>query len=584
MSKIWSPIEVPSPAVLKHLQDFPALLQPLLARRGLKSKKVAEHFLKPDYERDLHDPFLMVDMAKAVERILLALKREEKIVIFGDYDADGVPGSAVLASFFKKIAFINFEVYIPDRHNEAYGLNEEAIRKLAEGGVKLIITVDCGITDVAEVELADKLGIEVIITDHHLVPEKMPQAYAVINAKRADDTYPFKMLAGGAVAFKLVQALIKQGNFDLPIGWEKWLLDLVAISTITDMVPMIDENRALAFYGLKVLRQTRRLGFISLFAAAKVNLPETTEDDIGFMIGPRINSASRMSHASEAYELLMTEDSAEARAIADHLEKKNKERRELVERILQEVDGEYSGRELPALIVAGNPGWSLGVLGLTASRLVEKYGRPVFLWAKNSQNIVKGSCRSDGSVNVVDLMRQLDPDFFIDVGGHAMAAGFSLLAEKETELAEKLLTAFESLTKNKVEQFLLYDEELPLAAVNLELFNLVDQLAPFGVDNPKPVFLFRNLKIDQAKSFGNGGLHLELKFKNELDKLIPAIGFFVCLPSFFSEKFNGRDGHKFSEVALDPGCRVDLLASIEKSSFRGQAELRLRIVDLRQPE
>jgi single-stranded-DNA-specific exonuclease len=291
-----------------------------------------------------------------------------------------------------------------------------------------------------------------------------------------------------------------------------------------------------------------------------------------------------MSHASEAYELLMTEDPAEARTIADHLEKKNKERRDLVERILREVDNEYSGRELPPLLVMGNPGWSLGVLGLTASRLVEKYGRPVFLWSKNGHGEIKGSCRSDGSVNVVELMTKLDPGFFLNVGGHAMAAGFSLLSEKEVELAEKLLSAYASLPKNKVESSLLYDEEINLGEVNLELFNLIDQLAPFGVDNPKPVFLFRNLKIEEAKSFGNGGLHLELKFKNESGKLIPAIGFFVCLPSFFSEKFNGRDGHKFSEVVLDPGRFVDLLASIEKSSFRGQSELRLRIVDLRQPE
>jgi single-stranded-DNA-specific exonuclease len=584
MSKIWSPIKPSSPNALKHLRDYPALLQPLLARRGLASKKAAEHWLKPDYERDLHDPLLMIDLEKAARRILLGIERGEKMVIFGDYDADGVPGSAVLASFFKKIAHTNFEVYIPDRHNEAYGLSEEAVRKLAEGGVTLIITVDCGITDVAEVELANQLGIEVIITDHHLVPEKMPRALAVVNAKRPDDTYPFKMLAGGAVAFKLVQALIKLGDFNLPLGWEKWLLDLVAISTITDMVPLSGENRALAFFGLKVLRQTRRLGFISLFAAAKVNLPETTEDDIGFMIGPRINSASRMSHASEAYELLMTTDPGEARTIADHLEKQNKERRELVERILREVENDYSGREMPALLVTGNPGWSLGVLGLTASRLVEKYQRPVFLWSKNGHGEIKGSCRSDGSVNVVELMTQLEPGFFLNVGGHAMAAGFSLLSEKEPDLESKLLAAFADLPKTKVEENLLYDEELPLAAVNLDSFNLLDQLAPFGVDNPKPIFLFRNLKIEEAKSFGNGGLHLELKFKTELGQLINAIGFFVCLPSFFSEKFNGRDGHKFSDVVLDPGRQVDLLASIEKSSFRGQAELRLRIVDLRQPQ
>ncbi|OJI08658.1 MAG: single-stranded-DNA-specific exonuclease RecJ [Candidatus Vogelbacteria bacterium CG22_combo_CG10-13_8_21_14_all_37_9] len=585
MTKTWSKIKIADNLGLKKsFKDYPAILQTLLLRRGLITKKSAEQFLKPNYERDLHDPFLLADMNLAVERILLAISRQEKIVIFGDYDADGVPGSAVLATFFRKIAFTNYEVYIPDRHNETYGLNEEAIRKLAEGGVKLIITVDCGITDVAEVALADRLGIEVIITDHHLIPEKMPQALAVLDAKRADDQYPFKMLAGGAVAFKLVQALLKKGQFDIAEGWEKWLLDLVAISTITDMVPLVGENRTLAFYGLKVLRQTRRLGLIALFSVAKVNLLETTEDDIGFMIGPRINSASRMSHASEAYELLMTEDPALARTLSDHLEKKNKDRRALVERIIQEVDNEYSGRELPAIIVAGNPGWSLGVLGLSASRLVEKYARPVFLWAKNDNGEIKGSCRSDGSVNLVELMNCLGPDFFNSVGGHIMAAGFSMSADREIKFAEKLLTAFDTLTKKDTEQDLIYDADLNLTDINQDFFATIDQLAPFGIDNPKPVFLFSNLKIEEAKSFGNGGLHLELKFRSALGRLIPAIGFFVCLPNFFSEKFNGREGHKFSAVVLDPGSRVDLLASLEKSSFRGQSELRLRIVDLRQPE
>jgi single-stranded-DNA-specific exonuclease len=584
MSKTWLAHKDPSAAKLKALTAYSPLLQRLLALRGLTTKTSVEKFLAPDYTRDLYDPFLMADMAKAVDRILSAITRQEKVIIFGDYDADGVPASVIMASFFQKVAFTNFEVYIPDRHNEAYGLSEEAIRGFAASGVKLVVTFDCGITDVAEVELADQLGIEVIITDHHLPPEKMPQAYAVVNAKRSDDTYPFKMLAGSGVAYKLVQALTQKGSFDLAPGWEKWLLDLAAIATITDMVTMTDENRALTHFGLKVLRKTRRLGLQYLFNAAKVNLAYATEDDIGFMIGPRINSASRMSHASEAYELLMTEDEAKARAIADHLEKQNKERRELVERILQEVEKDYHGQTLPAILVAGNPGWSLGVLGLTCSRLVEKYQRPVFLWSKNGHGVVKGSCRSDGSINMVDLMRSTPADFFIDAGGHAMAGGFSLALEKVEQLLPSLLTAYQALPKQKVNESLLYDAELSLEMVDNLLSAEIERLAPFGVDNPKPVFLFRNILIAEAKSFGNGGLHLELKLTQASGKLIPAIGFFVCLPSFFSEKFDGSKGHKFTDVDLAPGRRVDLLGTIEMSHFRNQAELRLRIIDLRQPE
>ncbi|MFA6415901.1 MAG: single-stranded-DNA-specific exonuclease RecJ [Candidatus Paceibacterota bacterium] len=585
MAKEWQLAKKPAPSAVKSLSGYSDLVSRLLFYRGVKNKTVAEKFLNPNYETDLHDPFLMKDMDRAAKRVLTAIEYDERIIIFGDYDADGVPGTAIMATFFNQIGFTNYEAYIPDRHNEAYGLNSKAIEKFANSGAKLIITVDCGITNFEEVVFADKLGIEVIITDHHLAPEKIPPAYAVVDAKQNDDQYPFKMLSGAAVAFKLVLAISKLKDFNLVPGWEKWLLDLVAISTITDMVTLEDENRTLAFFGLKVLRQTKRLGLVNLLAVAKIDGVHITEDDVGFMIGPRLNSASRMSHADDAFSLIMTKDQAEARAIADQLEKQNKGRREIVEKIIQDVARLYdSDNDSSKIIVMGSPEWGLGVLGLASSRLVEKYAKPVFLWSKNGNGEIKGSCRSDGSINVVELMRAVGPDFFIDLGGHAMAGGFSLLPEREAELAVRLNGALEKIPQTEVEAIIIAEAELTIDDINRQTADEVLSLAPFGVGNPKPIFLLRDLSLTEVKSFGNGGLHLELKFTKNDGSLVTAIGFFMCKPTFFAEKFDSKNGHKFSEVDLAVGRRVDLLASIEKSYFRGREEIRLRIVDVRHPK
>lgn len=583
MSKDWQLAKDPAVGATKALAEYPALVSRLLVYRGIKTKKAAEKFLNPSYD-DLYDPFLMKDMEKAAKRVLAAIEYDEKIIIFGDYDADGVPGTAIIATFFNQIGFKNYEAYIPDRHNEPYGLNSGAIEKFANDGVKLIITVDCGITNFDEVALADQFGIEVIVTDHHLTPEKLPPAYAVVDAKRSDDEYPFKMLSGAAVAFKLVVAISRLKDFKLSAGWEKWLLDLVAISTITDMVTLEDENRILAFYGLKVLRQTKRLGLINLLVTAKVDVPHITEDDIGFMVGPRLNSASRMSHADDAFSLIMTHDPAEARTLASQLGKQNKGRREIVEKIIEEVARIYDENNNQArLIVLGSSEWGLGVLGLTASRLVEKYEKPVFLWSKNGNGEIKGSCRSDGSVNMVELMRAVGPDFFNDFGGHAMAGGFSLQPEREAELAVRLNGALEKIPQEEVVSVLVAEAELSIDDINPQTAEEILSLAPFGVGNPKPVFLLRDLVLAEVKSFGNGGLHLEMKFKKTNGSLVTAIGFFMCKPTFFAEKFDGKNGHKFSDVDLAPGRRVDLLATIEKSYFRGIEEIRLRIVDIKHP-
>lgn len=569
----------------QELESYPELIRNLLIARGIVTKAEAEIYLKPDYDRDLLDPFLMKDMQKAVDRLLLAIEREEKIIIFGDYDADGIPGSAILSTFFSAINFTNFEVYIPDRHNEDYGLSEEKIKDFIADGVKLVITIDCGVTDVEEIRLAQSNGIDVVITDHHLVPPELPPAYAIVDAKQVDDLYPYKFLAGAGVMFKFVCALLKVNRFGLSEGWEKWLLDLVAIATVSDMVPLTGENRLLTLYGLKVLRQTKRLGLRTLLAKMKIKPANVVEDDISFMIGPRINSASRMSHASQAFYLLTTKDLAEAETIASHLEEKNQERKNAVELIMQELspflNEEISKGALPNVIVAGSPKWSLGVLGMTATKLMEKYGRPVFLWSQNETGIIKGSCRSNGSYNVVELMREVvrlkGEDYFLGFGGHPLAGGFSLEEINVSSLVDSVILASQNISPKETIEEQLVDAELQLEELNWEVYGLIEKFAPFGMDNPKPVFCLRGIEIFSVKYFGNGGLHLELTFKKEDGRTIPAVG-------FFASPTPNDPSHIFGDIKLEAGEKVDLLFNLEKSMFKNYPELRLRIVDLKKSE
>ncbi len=547
------------------------LLNQLLLARGIETPEQREKFLTPSYLRDISDPFLLRDMERAVTRILLAIKNSEKIIIFSDYDADGVPGAVVLSEFFKKIDYKNFEVYIPNRHTESYGLSEKSIQEFAKSDAKLVITIDCGITDVVEVKLANKLNLDVIITDHHLPPEILPEAYAIINPKQPGDTYPDKMLCGSGVIFKVVQALIRSGDFGLDKNWEKTLLDLVAIATISDRVPLTDENRALTKFGLIMLQRTRRPGLMALLAAAKLRQENLNEDDVGFMLGPRINSAGRMSHASEAYFLLTTNNFSEAQEMAKHLEKQNAERKKSVEKILETCEarlGTIAEADLPVVIVIGDPSWSPGVLGLGASRLVEnRYQRPVFVWGSNGDEI-KGSCRSDGSVNLVDLMRVAGgEDFFTAFGGHAMAGGFSISLEKVGELEERLLKAYKKIEKLEKVGEIKPDAVISIDDVSEYAWHLLEQLAPFGTGNPKPVFSLPNIEIAQAKTFGNGGIHLELGFAKSNGTVVCAIGFFTALD-------------KFKNVKLEVGNKINLTATLEKSYFKRQPELRLRIVEI----
>ena len=546
----------------------PLTLQ-LLENRGVTDPEAIAHFIAPDYERDTYDPFLILHMERAVKRILQAFREGEKIVIYGDYDCDGIPGSVILYDLFKKIGVSNFSVYIPHRHHEGYGLNNDAITRFAKEKVGLIITVDCGITDIDEVRHAQQLGIDVIVTDHHLPASELPPAYAILNSKQEGDTYPDDMLCGAGVAFKLTQALLLRGTWThIPSGWEKWLLDMAGLSTIADMVPLQNENRALAYFGLKVLRKSPRPGLHALFKEAKVDQRYLVEDDVGFTIGPRINVASRMDVPMRAFELLATHDPQEAELLAAHLGSLNVERKSEVARMVKEAKRLISARELREVIVIGNSKWRVGIAGIVANQLMETYDRPAFVWGKEGGSVFKGSCRSDGRVNVVELMHAVREGIFIDRGGHEFSGGFSVESDAIHFLESALVEAHTTVQKKeKIEKNKNIDAILKLADVNEEVFAAIDLLAPFGVGNPRPIFRFRSVLVEKVELFGKGRDHLRITLKDDGGHRVSALGFFMTPANF-------------PDVELSSGARIDLSATMEKSYFRGAPELRLRIVEI----
>ncbi|MBL1434184.1 single-stranded-DNA-specific exonuclease RecJ [Candidatus Wolfebacteria bacterium] len=547
--------------VRKNLEDYDDFVAHLLYHRGITTSKDAKIFLQPDFERDLHDPFLMSGMEKAVDRILEAIEKKEKIIVWSDYDTDGIPGGVLMHDLFAKIG-ANFENYIPHRHNEGYGLNIPAIEKLAEGGANLLISVDSGITDVTQVERANELGLDVIITDHHLPQKTLPPALVILNPKLKDQTYPFKDLCGCGVAFKLAQALLKKGDFDIPEGWEKWLLDMAGIATVSDMVPLTGENRALAYFGLVVLRKSPRPGLQQLLRKIRVNQRTITEDDIGFMIGPRINAASRMGEPMQAFEMLSTKSVGEGAQHAADLERINASRKVAVTKITKEIKKKISTKSMDSpVIVMGNPHWRPSLLGLVANSLAEEYERPVFLWGKEGNGLIKGSCRTGADVNLVDLMAQA-PEVFDGFGGHAAAGGFSIREEAIHTIEESLSAALLKLPKNKTQKNFEADLELEIDQVNKELLAKISKLAPFGVENKKPEFLFKNITPSSVIWFGKGKAHLKAMFETK-SGTVEAI-------AFFAKRDLGADAKKLVE-----GEKISLLAAVEYDSYKHVPRLRI---------
>lgn len=576
----------------------------LLKKREIPDEEI-EDFLNPSYEKHIGDPFRIHGVPAAVDRILLAIKNNEKICVYSDYDCDGIPGGVLLRTFFDDIGY-PVEIYVPHRHNEGYGVHIHAVDALKEKGVTLIITVDLAITNIEEIAYAKSVGVDFIVTDHHLPitretvdptsPEAsrgtqvVPDAVAVINSKQDVCTYDDDMLCGCAVAWKLACALLSRLRVEnindvvyekvktLPEGFEKWMLDLVGISTIADMVPLVKENRALAHYGLKVLRKTKRPGLLHIFNEQRMKLENLTEEDIAFTVAPRINAAGRMGAPIQAHHMLYERDRERAEQYARDLELLNTERKAGVKDIVSTLAFDHSAYQNDVVVV-GDVSWGPGILGLIAQNIIDETGKPTFVWGMGGDNreeasdnrqmqVAKGSCRSRGDVHVVELMarcREMFPGVMIASGGHEQAGGFSCDLERIDELSHALNEAYKHVTLRELgSQDIVADEELSMDDIHEVTYKAIAPLAPFGEGNPKPIFMFTNVTSLATKRFGKKNEHFEVIYPTSKGGRIKAIQFFVKGDT--------------EEKAAKPHT---LLAHLEKSFFAGKTELRLRIVEVR---
>jgi single-stranded-DNA-specific exonuclease len=540
------------------------LFNQLLRLRGLDTAAKAEAFVHLDYDTQLHSPLLLHDMLAACQRVETAIQHHEQIAIFSDYDCDGIPGAVVLYDFFTAIGYQSFQNYIPHRHYEGFGLSELAIDRLAADGVTLIITIDCGTSNIQEVDYAQSKGIDVIITDHHEPEAVLPKAVAVVNPKLGE--YPFSDLCGAAVAFKLTQALLERESYGVASGQEKWWLDMVGVATIADMVPLVGENRVLAHYGLQVLRKSRRPGLQQLLRKAKASQLHLTEDDIGFTIGPRINAASRMDTPEDAFYMLSETDEKKASQRVSHLEDLNTKRKSMVAQMTKELHKRLQQvEELPEVLVFGSPDWRPSLVGLAANKLAGEYNRPVFIWGKDGNGVYKGSCRSGGGASVVTLMQTV-PEVFLEYGGHHVAGGFAVKDEAIFTFGENLNTAMKELGNSAiVAEPTVIDAHLGLDEVNPFLIGQLNQLAPFGMGNKKPLFAFVDVSASSVEVFGKTKEHTKIIFATENGQL-EAIAFFQ-LPEEFTKTPQVDVPHT-------------LVGHVEQSFFMGRPQIRVRIIDI----
>lgn len=561
MAEYRFPTKTEIPTILETASPITNLL---LYRRGITDAEEASRFLAPNYEEHLHSPLFLNDIDAACARIEHAISAGQRIAVFSDYDCDGIPGAVVLNDFFSAIGHENLTTYIPHRHYEGFGLSVDAIDKLKEDEVELIITIDCGTSNVAEVAHANELGIDIIITDHHEPEEVLPAAVAVVNPKLG--AYPFPDLCGAAVAFKLAQALLERNDFAVSPGQEKWWLDMVGLATIADMVPLVGENRVLAHYGLMVLRKSRRPGLQQLLKKARADQRYLTEDDVGFTIGPRVNAASRMDSPEDALVLLVEKDVEKAGERVEHLEGLNQQRKTMVAQMtkdlhkrLQELD------EMPSVLVMGNPEWRPSLVGLAASKLAEEHHRPVFLWGKDGNGVFKGSCRSGGTASVVTLMQAV-PELFLEYGGHHASGGFSVKDEHIFTFGERLAAAMDELGERAIlKEPVDIDIELTLEEVTPLLIKDLARLAPYGAGHRKPLIAFPAVVPSDVQLFGKGKEHTKLLFPTGSGRL-EAIAFFQT-PADFTRV-----------PEAERSCT--LIGHVEQSFFMGRMQTRIRIVDI----
>ena len=501
------------------------LFEQILTARGLMTRAARQAFLQPDYMAVKHDPFLLPDMKKAVARLKQAREQGEKIVIYGDYDIDGLSATALLLDAFGKFGFEDVDAFIPNRFVEGYGMTMGAVDKVRDMGADLIVTVDTGSLCHAEIAYATNLGIDTVVTDHHNVAETPPPSVAAVNPKFPGHTYPFRDLCGAGVAFKLVQAL--QTELDgLPDGYEKWLLDLVALGTVCDIVTLADENRANVYWGLEVLKKQQRPGLKALMAVAGIEPEQVNARHLGFGLGPRMNAAGRLETAQHALDMLVARDGLVALEASEKLEELNGKRRIIQDAIFEEACVQAEQLADDRVLVVSSDGWNHGVIGIVASKLVEKYKKPVFIIGERGEEAT-GSARSFGDFSAADAVRAAD-DIIIKGGGHGAAAGVTLETEKIGDFRRRVNEFYDSLQLTDQERYL-----LPRADVEIDDFSEIDEelvanlakMEPFGNGNPEPVLKITRASVLSMRRMGADGQHVKLVLRDKNGKVLQMLAF-----------------------------------------------------------
>ena len=559
MNKKWQIYETDENEVEKIEKEYGInkLLATILVNRNIKKPEDIKLFLQPT-RADFHNPFLITDMNIAVDRIIKAINNKENVTIYGDYDVDGITSITVLKSFLSDLG-LECSTYIPDRLEEGYGLNKKAIDEISSQGCELMITVDCGISGIEEIEYAKKLGIEIIVTDHHEPGEKLPEAIAVIDNKRKDSKYPFRELAGVGVVFKLIQAI----GIKLELKEEAYLkyLDIVCIGTISDIVPLVDENRVIAKLGLMLVQQTRNIGLRSIINSS--GYKKVDSNAISFGVAPRINACGRMGMAEEALKLFLSKNLNEVNELTKRLNEHNSLRQAIEKQIVEEALDQIEKNDLDKhkVIVLGGQNWHHGVIGIVSSKITEIYFKPSILLSFEEDGIGKGSGRSIPGFDLHDALTRCGQTIE-KFGGHSMAIGITLRKDKFEEFKNKFEQIAIDEHIDEIVPIINIDAKINLSDVNKEMVESLKQLEPFGEANKMPIFIFKNLKIDSIRALTEGK-HLKMTLKDN-NNIINAIGFNI--------------GHLANEYKI--GDKIDVVGVLEINSFNGVDNLQINIKDI----
>ena len=553
--KRWVIAEPPPAALVDALPDVHQLKLRLLFNRGISDPDVIRRHHEASFD-DLHDPFLMPAMSAAVERLARAATHGELVAIYGDFDADGVTGSAILEHAFKAIG-LRTRSYIPKRLEEGYGLNAPAIERLAEEGARVIVTIDCGITSVAEIALARARGVDVIVCDHHKLPGELPPAFALLHPGLG--AYPFPQLCAAGVCFKLAQALAASGAFD-----PRRLTDYAAVGTLADMVPLHGENRVLARHGLEKLRRDPALGLSAMVELAGIDRARLSCSDVSYVLAPHINASGRLDDAGLALRLMITDDDAEAAGLAERLRALNEERQRLTREVLEAAREQVRAQDPAQLAyVVGGEGWPPGVVGLVAGKLVEETGKPAFV-AELGQELCRGSARGVAGFDLVEAMSSCR-ELLTRFGGHPRAAGFTLQRSMFGDFAHAMVElANATLSEQDLEPVLVIDSELRMRHLNWDIYRVVQEVGPFGMGNPTPTFLIRGLRPTEARCTPKD--HLRMKFRSEDGATVDGFGFGL-----------GRCAEWLTDRRP-----IDVVFELSSSQFNGFESLELRVRDLRE--